>query len=150
MEREAAAAQRERAQRFDHEQEAVQVRRKALREVTFSAAAPARGEMCAWCFERQRFRAATSWHHFLPQEQIRRYVDGLVRTMGKRELVRLLRRLLADERNLVALCFDCHDGHEHTISGRRGIEVVPASAFEFAGELGPEWVERLRRNYSGR
>lgn len=125
--------------------------RAVLRKVVFRAKVPAsemrcgRGYACGHL--RPRFRMAQSWHHWLPQRDIRRHVDALVRSRPKRELRRLLRGLLADERNLIALCRECHDAHEHTLAGRYGWADVPASAVEFAGELGVEFVVVLERLY---
>lgn len=64
---------------------------------------------------------------------------------------RRLKRLLADERNLVALCHDHHRALEAWMCGEGGRDGwrVPDAAVAFAGELGPEWRERLVRLYPG-
>lgn len=116
--------------------------RQRLARIGFKPAVSARRHRCVRC-ERRR---ADEWHHFLPQAQIKRYVLGRLRELGIERAIELLRGLLADGRNLVALCRDCHDAHEHT-SARLTAEDVPSVAHEFAAELGPEWSERLRRMY---
>lgn len=71
--------------------------------------------------------------------------DGL----EPRAVRRRLKRLLADERNLVALCHDHHREVEAWMDGSGGRDGwrVPADAVAFAAELGPEWEMRLRRAY---
>lgn len=57
------------------------------------------------------------------------------------------KRLIHDSRNLSAVCFGCHgNGSLEHAAPLRAVG-PPASAFEFAAELGPEWLERLRRSY---
>lgn len=117
----------------------------------FVARRPAREETCARCSTPARPRRADHWHHWLPQQQIRAYVRGL--RLSPESTRAMLRKLLRDERNLVALCAGCHLGHEQPgiDTGRRlTAEEVPHAARVFALELGPEWAERLRRLYRSR
>lgn len=109
--------------------------------VRFKAKTPARTQACR-CGER-----ATGWHHWLPQQQIRVYVRGL--RLDGRASRRRLRSLLADERNLIAVCAACHDLIDPLLGlGPQARRCdVPASAFEFAAELGAEWLVRLERLY---
>lgn len=106
----------------------------------FKARRPARTQPCACgCGER-----AAHWHHWLEQEHIRVYARGL--RLPDQAHDKLLRALLRDERNLSAYAAGCH---LDTREGQTGFtaEDVPASAHQFAAELGPEWAERLRREY---
>jgi hypothetical protein len=61
-------------------------------------------------------------------------------------LYELYARLIHDERNVSPLCLDCHGPYGTTTANLRR-EHVPASAFCFAAELGPEWVAKLERAY---
>lgn len=112
-----------------------------LTPVRFKPREPARKRKCMRCGKR-----ADGWHHWLPQQHIRTYVRGL----GWPDVAarKRLSALLADQRNLVALCHPCHDSHELRSCPLSG-EEVPHSARVFALSLGPEWAERLRRMYPG-
>lgn len=105
------------------------------------------GRSCWACLRRDRSRPGREWHHWLPQRLLREYVRSL--RLDAEQARTVLRRLLHDERNLSPVCLTCHDAHEHPgVSNERfGRADVPASAIEFAVELGPEWAERLRRLY---
>lgn len=117
---------------------------KPLGPVRFRAPHPARDELCPTCLLQGVKRPAASWHHWLPQQQIRVYVRGL--RLPDRPSRRRLGHLLGDRRNLTAFCEDHHGSH-----GTRSHDFVraqvPDSAFEFAMELGQEWAERLVRMY---
>lgn len=121
----------------------VPAKRVARPQVKFRARGRARDQVCELCAGVGPHRAA-QWHHWLPQQQIRVFVRGL--RLVDEEHDRVLRELLRDERNLSALCVARHMDHE---GGGRPFarSDVPSSAFEFAAELGPEWLERLRRAY---
>jgi hypothetical protein len=94
--------------------------------------------------ERCRKSRAVHWHHWLPQESIRVYVRSL--RLPDDAADGMLRRLLHDRRNISALCLRCH-GNTGTVGhGMRRKDVRP-DAFEFAAELGPEWLTRLERSY---
>jgi hypothetical protein len=97
-----------------------------------------------WCF-RCGTRRGDGWHHWLPQEHIRVHVRGL--RLQEDEGTRVLKALLADERNLSAACHRCHMDGEHDVVDYFTMEEVPVEAHVFAAELGPEWAERLRRMY---
>lgn len=116
--------------------------RAGKRPVVFRSPSPARLEPCAAC----RQRRAAHWHHWLSQERIRAYVRSL-RIRDDDEQRRLLKVLLHDRRNLSPVCVECHG--TRTLEHARGL-TPPAAAFEFAAELGPEWQERLRRDYDER
>lgn len=105
------------------------------------------GRACVKCLSRGRSARAVNWHHWVPQQQLRVYVRGLRLDEDARR--GLLRRLLHDGRNISPVCGTCHDSHEAPGVGseRFSADDVPSSAREFAAELGPEWVERLRRAY---
>lgn len=120
-----------------------------LPPVRFRARRPARDQWCARCAERGRRRRADCHHHWLPQQHIRVYVRGL--RLSEQTARALLRKLLRDERNLVALCDDCHEAHESpgVTSRRLSGEEVPYDARVFALELGPEWAAKLTRLYPG-
>lgn len=114
--------------------------------VKFRPSRPARTEMCARCSTPGKPRRADDWHHWLPQQHIRVYVRGL--RLSEDTSRAWLRRLLHDSRNLVALCRACHFDHEGKARRLSG-EEVPHTAWTFALELGPEYVERLHRAYPG-
>lgn len=92
-------------------------------------------------------RRADHWHHFVPQETLRRYVlDWTPRDRDK-----VLRRLLHDRRNLAPMCAQGHMAGEPrqprflaTLQPFSRAE-VPAQAWEFAAELGLTHV--LERHY---
>lgn len=113
--------------------------------VRFRAKTPARARQCERCAGQEHSRGATCHHHWLAQEFIRVYVRGL--RLPEDRARRLLGALLADERNLSPLCTPCHEEHEQTTVVVFTAADVPASAHEFAAELGSEWAERLRRAY---
>jgi hypothetical protein len=119
-----------------------QLGRVGRKRVEFRARRPAREQACAWpgCD-----RSAASWHHWLTQDAIRAYVRSL-RIRDEPEEDRLLRRLLRDERNLSPFCAR-HHGPHGTTAHEYTWPQVPASACEFARELGREWFAKLRRAY---
>lgn len=105
------------------------------------------GRSCFYCLLDGRNSQARQWHHWLPQERIRVYVDTL-RIRDESEERRTLQRLLNDRRNISPVCVGCHEQHEHSLHGVTfTAEHVPESAHVFAAELGPEWAERLRLAY---
>jgi hypothetical protein len=116
--------------------------RTARRKVHFSSPGPASGYVCAWpgCE-----KAGKTWHHWLMRQHLKAYVDTL-RLRDEGEERGLLRQLLRDPRNIDPFCGDHHGSHG-TNSHRFELEQVPASAFEFAGELGSEWAVKLERTY---
>lgn len=87
---------------------------------------------------------AQSWHHLLPAQSIRVYVRGLRLSEGASRA--LLRRLLADPRDLAATCLSCHMAHELHVRPLTASQ-VPDEARELAAELGAECSERLNRHY---
>lgn len=106
--------------------------------VEFRARVPANRGTCFRCA-----RTARHWHHVLTQEQIRTFVRGLRLPPDDHDAV--LRELLGDERNLVRVCVVHHVAVE---DGSVALLAEDLSAAEgFAAELGPEWLERLRRRY---
>lgn len=109
--------------------------------VVFRAREPARNGKCFRCRRR-----ANHWHHWTPQQFIRVYVRGL--RLPREQARPLLRDLLRDERNLVRVCHACHGGHTVASAGSSFTRAdVPESAFDFARELGEEYVVRLEREY---
>lgn len=120
-------------------------RQQQARPVRFRARRRARDFRC---FRATCPRHAAHWHHWLPQELIKVFVDTL-RIRDDDEERAALRELLRDERNLSPVCAGCHFTHEHpgVDTQRFGADDVPPTAHEFAAELGPEWAERLRRMY---
>lgn len=63
---------------------------------------------------------------------------------------RLPRRLKADARGLVWLCFDCHQRHHAGGPGRLHVRCLPDSVFALAGEaLGPAAFDYFKRRYNG-
>lgn len=114
------------------------------RRVEFRARTPAREHTCFKC----KRRKAQHWHHWSPQSHIRAFVRA-ERIRELRHEAVLLRRLLRDERNLSPVCAGCH-GDKALGASRLTREDVPASAFEFAMEMGAEWLERLRGLYPSR
>lgn len=96
-----------------------------------------RDHMCIACM-----RPAANYHHVLPQSKIKVYARGM-----KRDGINVdLPKLLLDSRNLVPMCFDCHQGHENW-SRRLSREQVPVGAWEFARELGDWATYTLERSY---
>jgi hypothetical protein len=119
--------------------------RKAL-QVGFSARTPASEHACAW----RCGRTATTWHHWLSQRKIRDAAMVWARRVSAtpRETQDRLRDLLRDERNLSPFCVWCHLSNDPGANGHGFLAShVPASAHEFAAELGPEWAERLKAAY---
>ena len=93
--------------------------------------------------------AGIHFHHWLDQQSIRRYVEGL-RLDKTSERVKL-KRLLSDPNNGSFLCFDCHINHgEGTGVKRFTYDEIPESALVFAGELGEWAMARLKRSYPER
>jgi hypothetical protein len=95
---------------------------------------------CVLCGTTRRFRQA---HHGLPQQVVRRHVEGL--RLPEADARRLMLDLLSDVRNRMAVCVECHPKVEHGRSIPR--HKVPRSVFEFAAELGERYVARLERMY---
>lgn len=89
---------------------------------------------------------AVDAHHIIPKRAIRRYVSARVRdgTVSKEAAPKLLRRLLWDRRNGLAVSRKTHDEHE---TRRRPIprRYLPGSAIAFAQELGLVWM--IERDY---
>jgi hypothetical protein len=104
-------------------------------QVPFRAKRPARTQKCVTCGRR-----AQAWHHWLPQAAIRGYARGWAYENGvdAPTVKSTLRFLLQDERGLSPTCHDHHGLLERN-------HTPPESAFEFASELGPEWLARLQR-----
>lgn len=99
------------------------------------------GQRCIGCT-----RPASTRHHVLPRQQIKRHCAGLRREMSAARLKKLRKRLLADKRNLVPMCFPCHMAHENW-SARLTRDQIPMQAWEFARDLG-EWATvALERAY---
>jgi hypothetical protein len=97
----------------------------------FRARTPANRFDCArGCGQRAR-----TWHHWVPKHAIRREVPAGAVTST-----------LRDERNLTPLCFRCHMDGE-AVAGSRPFTAgeIPASAWEFARELGTWAVLRLEQ-----
>lgn len=132
----------------------------ALDRVAFKPSIPARGFPCERCQRVARaaiaagargrdvpeVRQGVHWHHWLEQQHLKTYVRTL--RLLDDDAAREFRRLIHDRRNFSAVCVECHgvSGLDH---GRVfTFEDVPPAAFAFAGELGGEWLERLRRTYT--
>lgn len=98
------------------------------------------GMRCAKCRRR-----GCQGHHVLGQQHIGDYVRGL--RLDDAEAFALEEQLLSDRRNRLPLCPDCHYEHEYEPYGRLPRRFVPASAWEFAPELGTWAVVRLERDY---
>ncbi|HZR08946.1 MAG TPA: hypothetical protein VFA79_10220 [Myxococcales bacterium] len=115
-----------------------------MTRVEFHAKRPARTQRCQGRGCGPHGHRATSWQHWLPQQALRVYVSGL--RLPESEARAVLRRLLADERNLSPFC---HRFHLASRGGRELFtrEMVPVSAWEFARELGEAYVARLERAY---
>lgn len=118
-------------------------------DVPFKALHAARGRPCGRCERARRFSdgrpvRAAGWHHWVPQQHLRAYVRGLRLDPGIAK--QYLRRLLKDERNLYAVCSSCHQNAEHGNTPFTR-EEIPASAWDFARELGEWAVVRLERAY---
>lgn len=84
---------------------------------------------------------AATWHHWIPQNEIRQYIATRSRLMTPDKAKRALRQLLADPRNLSAFCVDCHLSSEPLQPQWSGFRPftraeVPESAIQFAAELG--------------
>jgi hypothetical protein len=105
-------------------------------QVPFRAKRPARTQKCARCL----YHWAEHHHHWVRDRWIRDHMRARAKAEGlEPKYVRLiLGRLLRDERNLWPVCRDCHPFVERN-------HTPPESAFEFASELGPEWLARLQR-----
>lgn len=120
-------------------------RPRGLRRARFRGPTPAREHTCA---KAGCDRRAASFHHWLPQQHIRGYVRSLRLDDDDAEFA-LTRRLLNDERNVSPFCRDHHADHGST-SHEFEIGEVPQSAYDFAVELGAEWVAKLVQTYRGR
>lgn len=91
----------------------------------------------------RRVHRASTWHHWLPKYKLREYVRGL--RLPYDDAYKLLRKLIHDERNLTPYALGCHISAERD-QPRFGTSAppfrrseVPASAFEFAREIGLDW-----------
>lgn len=119
----------------------------ALR-VPFKARTPARLERCVRCN-----RQAHSFHHMLPQAVLRAYARGEAQRLALEPVAvrAMLRDLLRARPNLAPVCELHHRELEAWMCGAGGRDGwhVPDEAVAFAGELGPEWKERLVRLYPG-
>jgi hypothetical protein len=104
--------------------------------VEFKARRPARTQTCERCGE----RAAGTWHHWLGQSELKRIMRGYARLAGwdPPDVAKRLRRWLRDERNLTAMCHDCHEAGENTITRRFTPSEVPLDAVSFCQELDNE------------
>jgi hypothetical protein len=103
-----------------------------------------RHQICVVCvLERQQQRGAHHWHHLISRARLRRYVDrqGLLPI----EAFALERKLIHDERNLMALCASHHLTWKKGLETPVPLEVIPDGAWEFARELDMEHV--LERRY---
>jgi hypothetical protein len=112
------------------------------RPVRFKASTPAYHHDCFRCPDHQRRRAQT-WHHWVAQRAIRDHCRGL--RLDESAERALLRRLLNDPRNLSPCCRECHNAGEFSARYRFRQDEIPASARQFAAELGPWAVARLDR-----
>ena len=107
--------------------------------VQFRAKTPASTFMCRRCGQHR----ASTWHHWLPVRKLREHVRSL--RLPHDEARVLLSALIHDERNLSPYALTCHLAAENHAPPFTRAE-VPASAFEFADELGLVWlIERLYR-----
>ena len=120
--------------------------------VPFKAATPASSHRCARLLPdgSQCSRWAITYHHWLPQEQIRLYVERVARWTPEDGRRRLLSQLLNDPRNLSPFCVNCHYSSEPVQPRWRQFRPfaraeVPESAFAFAAELG--LVDFMDRTY---
>jgi hypothetical protein len=91
---------------------------------------------------------AANRHHVLAQTHLRKHARSECRP-DKRAITNREAALIADKRNMVPMCFDCHMSHENW-SKRLTREQVPESAWEFARELGEWAVVRLENDYPRR
>lgn len=105
--------------------------------VPFNARTPARLYMCARCGKHR----ASTWHHWVPVRKLREYVRSqrLPFDDARAQLIVLVH----DERNLSPYALTCHLAAEQHSPPFR-VDEIPPSAFEFADELGLDWLlERL-------
>ena len=80
-------------------------------------------------------------HHVIPARHLRRFVSAMRLEEEKAETMLLV--FLYDRRNGVCVCRDCHEDHEKAVR-RIPRSVLPKEAFQFAREIGREWlIERL-------
>lgn len=103
------------------------------------------GEPCAICGTRVRHVVA---HHITPQQKIRVHVRGIPMDPEDRRYLHI--HLLSDPRNRLWLCdfapLACHPQLEaHRLTVYR--DQIPASAFEFAAELGEPFVAWLEKRH---
>lgn len=91
---------------------------------------------------------AANRHHVVYRSKLREVVHR--ETRDKRERGRRVSKLVADERNLLWLEFDCHQSH-HGRSKVLPLVVLPDSVFEFALEVlgAGQAYEYIRRHYRG-
>jgi hypothetical protein len=119
--------------------------------VEFKAPGAARELYCVRCERRARKRRARSWHHWVPQQALRRHAAA--ERLDENEERRLTRKLINDPRNVSPVCGECHVDHEAPMPRDPFLaQDVPASARAFAAELGEPFVALLERLYpqSGR
>lgn len=93
--------------------------------------------------EGRQCAGGTEAHHVLDQQWLKRHVRSL--RLPRDEAHAALRSLLWDPRNGLGICTRRHDLHTRGIH-RIPRAVVPAKAWQFAGEL-PGGRERLLRMY---
>lgn len=114
-------------------------------DAPFKAKAPARTQKCT-CGAKPKPHRATTYHHWLPQKTLRQHARSWAREVNASpENVRAyLYGLLRDERNLTPMCHQTNLDLENWSTKR---PTPPKSAYEFAAELGEEWLVRLERSY---
>jgi len=108
------------------------------RRAPFAPRDPPRKHPCALCF-----KVANHWHHVIPRQILRRYVDrqGLM----DRDAYGLERRLVNDHRNLLSLCAHCHLDRKGGLEAEIPADRLPAGVWEFARELDLDYI--LERRY---
>jgi hypothetical protein len=121
-------------------------RKTRLERVRFKPWDSAGDYPCERCARLGIVRRAAHWHHWLAHQHLRVYVR--TQRLSDEDAATLLRRLLHDRRNISATCLECHGSTTLNHGAAFTFEDVPPAAFAFAGELGPEWLERLRRTYA--
>jgi hypothetical protein len=111
-------------------------------DAPFRARGPARTQDCKRC----RKRKAHHWHHWTPQTTLRTYMRSKSKGEDPFDIRKELGILLRDDRNLTPLCNSCHAANG--IGWTTVPMKPPESAYEFATELGDEWLVRLERAYT--
>jgi hypothetical protein len=112
------------------EGEALRAAQKPMARAWWEAVA--KGKPCVVCGRPEGVQG----HHVVSQAALRKVAKRFGYDLAT---------LLWDERNGIAVCERCHSAHT-SAKKRIPVSVVPASAFEFADELGLRWqVERTYR-----